>query len=262
VDRSSFGRATKESLPVQSVIAMAAREGLRWPQTQGATVVNIVEAIQNYGPGRKHLLNERCTQTIAGKVVKPGDTVLDLGANEGFHTFDLVRHVGETGMVHAFEPNPEMWPNLAGRANIRLWPMAVGDRISVENFYIPRDHIYHQVGSLIDPRDFIGSVEMTVLTVPQVTLDALEELPKSGVTFVKMDIERRELACFRGMTQILLQSAPVIVFENLTDEIAAVDLLANVLAAPDERVGELGLIALDAVEIGTLMAEVEAATPE
>jgi FkbM family methyltransferase len=258
---------------------MAAREGLRWPQTQGATVVNIVEAIQNYGPGRKHLLNERCTQTIAGKVVKPGDTVLDLGANEGFHTFDLVRHVGETGMVHAFEPNPEMWPNLAGRANIRLWPMAVGDRISVENFYIPRDHIYHQVGSLIDPRDFIGSVEMTVLTVPQVTLDALEELPKSGVTFVKMDIERRELACFRGMTQILLQSAPVIVFENLTDEIAAVltangysvhslvagapvDLLANVLAAPDERVGELGLIALDAVEIGTLMAEVEAATPE
>lgn len=236
------------------------------------------EAIRSYNPERKHSLNERCTQAIARKVVKPGNAVIDLGANEGYHTFNLAALVGSEGMVHAFEPNPDMWPPLLDRANIRLWPVAVGDRVSVENFYVPKDRMYHQVGSLVDPRDFIGSVDMRVLSVPQVSLDALEELKGDDITFVKMDIERREHACLLGMRSILAKSAPIIVFENLTDEIEALlaahdytvrsmiagtqkDLLANVLATP-RRIGEAAdLIPLDFDAITNLMSEVEAAHP-
>jgi FkbM family methyltransferase len=39
-------------------------------------------------------------------LVRPGDTVLDVGANIGLHTLHLSRAVGPTGTVHAFEPDP------------------------------------------------------------------------------------------------------------------------------------------------------------
>jgi FkbM family methyltransferase len=39
-------------------------------------------------------------------LLRPGDTVLDVGANIGVHSMHLSRAVGPTGIVHAFEPDP------------------------------------------------------------------------------------------------------------------------------------------------------------
>src|SRR5262245_38631853 len=39
--------------------------------------------------------------------IHPGDAVLDIGANVGFHTVLLSRLVGATGTVHAYEPDPD-----------------------------------------------------------------------------------------------------------------------------------------------------------
>jgi len=225
------------------------------------------ELIGSLDVAGRHAVNEYCTRGIATKVVKPGDVVLDLGANEGFHTFHLASLVGNSGRVHAFEPNPSHWRKLLGHDNVRLWPMAVGDTISVQNFYLPIEDNLHQVGSLVDPRDFLGSVAMRVLTVPQVTLDSIEELrDRKSVSFVKMDIERREYNCILGMTELIISSKPKLVFENLTTEIYdalinldyrisgmiyGVDLsiLPNVLAIPKNDSDDLSQIALDQHEV-------------
>ena len=42
---------------------------------------------------------------ICSQIVRPGDTVMDIGANLGSVTRWLSGLVGETGRVHAFEPN-------------------------------------------------------------------------------------------------------------------------------------------------------------
>ena len=39
-------------------------------------------------------------------VVKPGDNVIDIGANYGLYAYHLGRSVGPTGKVYAFEPIP------------------------------------------------------------------------------------------------------------------------------------------------------------
>ena len=43
---------------------------------------------------------------IYRRIIRPGDTVFDVGANFGWFTALFARWVGVTGRVHAFEPVP------------------------------------------------------------------------------------------------------------------------------------------------------------
>lgn len=232
------------------------------------------ELISSLDSGELHTINEYCTRAIAAKIINPGDVVLDLGANEGFHTLHFASLVGDTGCIHAFEPNPSHWRNLLGHNNVRLWPMAVGDTISVENFYLPIENNLHQVGSLVNPQDFLGPTAMRVLTVPQVTIDSLDELNDQMISFVKMDIERREYHCILGMSRVLREKRPVLIFENITSQIESalvrfgysvasmiygykVDILPNVLAVPESRITDLPAIALNDREIRELISSVK-----
>lgn len=45
---------------------------------------------------------------FVGRVVQPGDTVVDVGANIGYYTCYLARLVGPKGHVLAFEPAPDL----------------------------------------------------------------------------------------------------------------------------------------------------------
>src|SRR5687768_8794135 len=45
-------------------------------------------------------------QRTLRRFVRPGDTVVDVGANMGIHTMLLADAVGPNGRVHAIEPNP------------------------------------------------------------------------------------------------------------------------------------------------------------
>src|SRR5258708_9293617 len=69
---------------------------------------------------------------IARKLIKRGDTVFDLGANLGILTLLFSDLVGESGSVHAFEPNPAIMHKLRsavlrkGVGNITLNDLAIG----------------------------------------------------------------------------------------------------------------------------------------
>jgi FkbM family methyltransferase len=234
---------------------------------------DVFARMQGFDAAQRHFLCEKLTQVIAFNVIRNGDVVLDLGANVGYHTRYFAELVGPEGRVHAFEPNPDLWPLLLPYPNTRLWPVAVGDELSIEKFILPIE--YDQVGSIVDPRDFMGDVATKILSVPQVTVDALDEIAERPVSFVKIDVERREANALRGMRDLISRDKPVIVYENNTPEIqefiASIDyqtfdqaqvtgvlgITANVLAIPHARIGELSSI-LPSREI---IAEI-LATPE
>jgi FkbM family methyltransferase len=52
------------------------------------------------------------------RTVKPGDTIVDAGANQGYYTLIGSRLVGDAGKVYAFEPEPAMFELL--EKNVRL----------------------------------------------------------------------------------------------------------------------------------------------
>ena len=60
----------------------------------------IAKKLYTYGVWEKHILD------VMQRTIKPGDTVLDVGANIGFHTIHCSRWVGPNGTVMAFEPDP------------------------------------------------------------------------------------------------------------------------------------------------------------
>lgn len=222
---------------------------------EGVDNLDIVEKINSLDEGARHQLNELLTRLIASRVIKAGDVVFDCGANHGYHTSDFSERVGPDGLVHAFEPNPDLFPGLVGPPNVRVWPVAVGDRISVETFILPvgRD----EVGSLVDPQDWIGQTEVRKLTVIQVPIDAIPEAIERPVSFIKIDVERHEAAALTGLQQTIRKYNPIIVYENNSLEIEAilgrigykvVHMLTrvgpigmpNVIAVPLHREDEIG----------------------
>ena len=60
---------------------------------------------------------ERDHQKAFKRLVKPGDVVMDVGANWGIHTLLLSKLVGPSGLVIALEPLPQAVDSLNGVSN-------------------------------------------------------------------------------------------------------------------------------------------------
>lgn len=83
---------------------------------------------------------------VFARVIKPGQTVFDLGANNGIHSLLFSKLVGEKGRVIAFEPLPgnveELRKNygLNNITNIRVVQSAVGSYDGEITFFRSVNH--------------------------------------------------------------------------------------------------------------------------
>lgn len=162
-------------------------------------------------------VNETLTRAVYTNFVRAGDHVLDLGANHGDHTKDLATLVGPYGLVHAFEPNYKMLPELSAIPNTRVWAYAAGDMLSIEHLHVPTG--LDGWASLQDIRSELPAREFELLTVIQAPLDYFDEIKFDKITFAKIDVERRELQALSGMTKLLNERRAILVIENANDEI-------------------------------------------
>lgn len=168
-----------------------------------------------------HLLGryEPETTQYFKKTIRPGMTMVDVGANLGYFSRLAAELVGQTGHVYAFEPDADNFlllrENIKRFKNVHIVQSAVSDREGTVTFYLSSKMGMH---SLLEKNGNGRSV-----TVPSTTLDRLYE--KTDIHFVKMDVEGAETAVFRGMRKLLLRK-PVVVFEyNPWDSKSLVDEL-------------------------------------
>ena len=155
---------------------------------------------------------------ILPKLVSPGDTVLDIGANIGFFTMHLAHLVGETGQVFAFEPIQEL-ATLVGRSieenqfqdRIVLENAALGDHSGSTRILFVENARNHGASFLVegDPAECATSHQLR-----EVRMIALDDYPlKNRVSFIKMDIEGAEPMCIRGCVALLKEDRPVVMSE-------------------------------------------------
>jgi FkbM family methyltransferase len=145
-------------------------------------------------------------------LVKPGDTVFDVGANAGYFSL-LARDLG--AHAFAFEPNPValtlMRRSIAADGHgVTLIASACSDRDGIATLY-PHSLDNTGMSSVTKP----GARAVRVTTV---TLDDFTARRGLTPTLLKIDVEGHELAVIAGATRILRDVRPVAVVETARDE--------------------------------------------
>jgi len=140
-------------------------------------------------------------------LLRPGMTVVDVGANQGVFTLFCADLVGSTGTVIAFEPDPEMFLTLEANAKasaktgIELHNLALGSEDGQLTFHISR--LNRGDNRLLATRQPSGPNDPTVRVV---ALDHM--LNGRRVDLVKMDVQGWEGAVLRGMKDVLGSASP------------------------------------------------------
>ncbi|MCA9201695.1 MAG: FkbM family methyltransferase, partial [Planctomycetales bacterium] len=144
-------------------------------------------------------------------MLKPGDVVLEAGANIGVHTLPLSQLVGKKGTVLAFEPQRIVFQTLCANMalnsvqNVHAHQQALGDtqgRVPVPALDYTRENNF---GGLSLGRQAQGE------PVPLVTIDALAV---SRCNLLKVDVEGMEQQVLRGARQTIERHRPFLYVEN------------------------------------------------
>lgn len=166
---------------------------------------------------------ERSTVRAYSRMVRPGATVFDIGANIGAHTLPLARAVGPSGRVIAFEATAGAVAKL--ESNLALNPVLAPRVVTRQSFLCelggrrPAHLVY--ASWPVDGRAIAPETHPLHRGVPASTdgaacetLDhAWEALGCPPVTFVKLDVDGNEPAVLRGGARLLQQQRPIILTE-------------------------------------------------
>lgn len=144
------------------------------------------------------------------QMIRPGDCVVEVGANIGSHTVHLAQLVGNDGVVWAFEPQRLVFQILAGN-------MAINSLVNV--------HCEQKCVS-----DTMGKVKVPILDVSRVNnwgglslekteegepvdMITLDSLGLSRCDFLKIDVEGMELKVLKGGKGLINSFRPIIYAE-------------------------------------------------
>ncbi len=151
--------------------------------------------------------------------IKPGMTVIDVGANVGVYTFSAARKVGPEGRVLAVEPFSGCVRCLQETCRINQLPWVTICVGAASNHNGTLQLLLHSGSELnkVVPNDVVANLPTGLFEeVNCFTLDSLierENLEK--VNFLKIDAEGHEMAVLEGSNQILAQFEPIILYENI-----------------------------------------------
>lgn len=165
------------------------------------------------------------------QLCRPGDVVVEVGANIGTHTVALADMVGNGGRVFAFEPQRIVFYTLCANMainsidNVECFNVAVG--AAQGSLGIP-DIDYGQANNFggISVEEFIGGQG-----VPVVRLDDFLSLPR--LKLLKIDVEGMEGPVIQGARALIEQHRPVLYVEN--DRLAKSKALIELIRSLDYR---------------------------
>jgi FkbM family methyltransferase len=151
-------------------------------------------------------------------LLKPGMTVIDVGANVGVYTFSAAIRVGEEGYVLAVEPFSGCIRCLQETCKINQlnWVKVCAGAASARNGTAQLAlHSASEINAIVDIDAEGATPHGTVEEVTCFTLDSLVSQENvSQVHLLKIDAEGHELQVLEGSNQLIKEFSPVIIYEN------------------------------------------------
>jgi FkbM family methyltransferase len=161
---------------------------------------------------------EREQTRLFGQLLRPGGTVLDVGANVGYYTLLASVLVGDAGKVHAFEPEPKNAEFLRrhlrinGRRNVTVQQAAVSDRAGTARFAFGGGTGTGHLGET-------GELEVRTLR-----LDDYCAEHGLAPAAIKIDVEGAEMSVLQGARETLARHRPVLFLSTHGPEVHAASL--------------------------------------
>lgn len=152
---------------------------------------------------------------LLGRICREGMSVLDIGANVGFHTLFFARAVGAGGRVWAFEPDPGNFAMLLGNLKLNAYrnviavPSAVGAATGKASLYRSPFHCDHRVYPTWNGQPSVP--------VDMVSVDEFLP-PGQRVDLVKMDIQGAEGFALRGMRRTIASNPGLVMLMEFWPE--------------------------------------------
>lgn len=160
---------------------------------------------------RDGVFEPACTE-IVKRLVRPGQIVIDVGANIGYYSVLFSKIVGGSGRVFAFEPTQHyrsvLLRNLAANklSNVEILPVGLSDR---------RQRVGIQVGTssaTIHPPEKLPHEFEEVIDL--LSLDEfVESMTLERIDFIKVDVDGHEPLFLDGARRVLDKFNPLILLE-------------------------------------------------
>lgn len=156
-------------------------------------ISNILEKTHIWEPYNIALINQ---------YVKPGDVVLDIGANIGLFTIVLSDAVQSTGIVHSFEPVKMNYILLEENTNTLSNVIRYNTALGNVNGNITMNSEYGNAGNSYIINEVTGDI-------PIIRLDSLNLSPN----FIKIDVQGFEYDVILGGLETIKKYRPIMIVE-------------------------------------------------
>lgn len=158
-------------------------------------------------------------RNIMSQLVHEGDVCIDVGANMGLYTLTLSSLVGESGVVHAFEPEPRAFETLShnvslnGRTNIVLNQVAVSNESGSATLYDTNESGLAGLGKT-SRGSGVGEIAVPLTTIDEYA--SSKRIPR--VDCMKIDVEGYEGHVLRGAQSLLQREKELVVITELDEK--------------------------------------------
>jgi FkbM family methyltransferase len=149
---------------------------------------------------------------FVGALVRPGDQVLDIGANYGLYTLRLAQAVGPSGHVRAFEPASDTARYLRNSisanklTNVQVIQAALADASGHAELAL---HDNSELNSLVETSGATHTETVNVHTLDELLLEQRWE----RLDFIKLDAEGMERPILHGAHKTLDRFDPAFMYE-------------------------------------------------
>lgn len=206
----------------------------------------ISESIHSYG-----FFDEVVTR-YAMLSVRPGATVLDVGAHFGYFSLLFASLAGENGHVYAFEPTPSTFSVLArntrGRSNVTAMNLGAANADGEARItdYGLRFAAWNHIGAQSRMPQVLNKVTGRSVAIRTVRLDDFLGERDIRPDFIKIDAENFEGEIVKGLEGTLRRCGPAILMETGSDaSLSAAGTLLEMGYAPWGLAGGRSLAPID-----------------
>ena len=184
-------------LPKDSILRM---HGMEWEVGKDSDISAAALALRSW---------EEFEMNLFLSALKPGMTVVDVGASFGFYTCLAAGAVGPSGKVYAFEPFMPTYNLLLrniernGLKNVLPSSEAISNKIGIMDTYLNQS----EAGIISAPQ--VTSTGVIPMQVPCISLDNVLTSP---LDVVKIDAEGYDLHVIQGMERLIEENKGLVLF--------------------------------------------------